>query len=94
MLLWCVLVLVASTFPIMYIPVINNKVFLIGPMKWEWGIDFAQIFVYLGASEGYKWGKRVLFRKKGVNVPMAAGMKDPEAQQRLSISSKATVREK
>jgi potassium/sodium efflux P-type ATPase len=94
MLLWCVLVLVASTFPIMYIPVINNKVFLIGPMKWEWGIVFAQIFVYLGASEGYKWGKRVLFRKKGVNVPMAAGMKDPEAQQRLSISSKATVREK
>ncbi|CAK9782312.1 putative calcium-transporting ATPase 3 [Cutaneotrichosporon oleaginosum] len=68
MLLWCVLALVASTFPIMYIPVINNRVFLIGPMKWEWGIVFAQIFVYVAASEAYKWGKRVLFRRR-----MAAG---------------------
>ena len=25
-------------FPVVYIPVINNKVFLIGSLKWEWGI--------------------------------------------------------
>lgn len=65
MLLWCVLVLVLSTFPVMYIPVINNKVFLIAPISWEWGIVFAQIFVYIAASEGYKWAKRVILRRKG-----------------------------
>lgn len=25
-------------FPIVYIPVINDKVFLIGSLGWEWGI--------------------------------------------------------
>lgn len=78
-LLWCVLVLVLSTFPIMYIPVINNKVFLFGPMSWEWGIVFAQIIVYIGASEAYKWGKRVVFRRKGIAMHSApAGSRDAE----------------
>lgn len=71
MLLWCVLTLVLSTFPIMYIPVINNKVFLIGPMKWEWGIVFAQIFIYVAASEGYKLAKRILFRNEAAKTDPA-----------------------
>jgi potassium/sodium efflux P-type ATPase len=62
-LLWCVVVLVMSTFPVIYIPVINNKVFLIRGLKWEWGIVFAQIFVYLGMSEAYKCAKRVWLRR-------------------------------
>ncbi|BEI94986.1 uncharacterized protein CcaverHIS019_0705670 [Cutaneotrichosporon cavernicola] len=91
-LLWCVLVLIASTFPIMYIPVINNKVFLIGPITWEWGIVFAQVLVYIGASEAYKWGKRVVFRRRGINVPGAAGI-DSEAA-RPNASAKESVLEK
>ncbi|EJT47518.1 calcium-transporting ATPase 3 [Trichosporon asahii var. asahii CBS 2479] len=61
-LLWCVVVLVLSTFPVIYIPVINNKVFLIAPIDWEWGIVFGQIFVYGFASEAYKWAKRKFMR--------------------------------
>lgn len=37
-LLWCAVVLALSAFPIVYIPTINDKVFLIGSLKWEWGI--------------------------------------------------------
>lgn len=62
-LLWCVLVLCIICIPIVYIPVINNRVFLIAGMSWEWGIVFGQIFVYLGASEAYKWAKRVYRRR-------------------------------
>jgi magnesium-transporting ATPase (P-type) len=39
-LLWCVVVLALSTFPIVYIPVINDRVFFIGGLKWEWGYVF------------------------------------------------------
>ncbi|GMK59492.1 hypothetical protein CspeluHIS016_0800980 [Cutaneotrichosporon spelunceum] len=89
-LLWCVIVLIISTFPIMYIPVINNKVFLIGPMTWEWGLVAAQVLVYVGGSEGYKWGKRVLYRRKGIVAPRAPG----DERGLASISSKQTVEEK
>ncbi|KAL1407292.1 hypothetical protein Q8F55_006713 [Vanrija albida] len=62
-LLWCVVVLTLSTFPVVYIPVINDKVFLMGSLKWEWGIVFGMILVYLGATEAYKWGKRIYARR-------------------------------
>lgn len=57
-LLWCVVVLSLTTFPVIYIPVINNKVFLVGPLKWEWGIVFGMILVYLFFVETYKFFKR------------------------------------
>ncbi|ORX35135.1 putative calcium-transporting ATPase 3 [Kockovaella imperatae] len=63
-LLWCAIVLMLLTFPVVYIPVINNKVFLIGSLGWEWGIIFGMIFVYLASTEAYKWGKRVLARRR------------------------------
>lgn len=37
-LLWCAVVLALTTFPIVYIPRINDDVFLIGSLGWEWGI--------------------------------------------------------
>ena len=37
-LLWCALVLALTTFPIVYIPTINDRVFLIESLEWEWGI--------------------------------------------------------
>ncbi|KAL1407966.1 hypothetical protein Q8F55_004763 [Vanrija albida] len=63
-LLWCVVVLVLSMFPVVYIPVINDKVFLIGQLKWEWGIVFGMVIVYFIASEAYKWCKRIYFRRR------------------------------
>ena len=62
-LLWCAVVLLLTTFPIVYIPVINNKVFKIGGLKWEWGIVFGMIIVYLASTEAWKWGKRVYQRR-------------------------------
>ncbi|ODN86846.1 potassium/sodium efflux P-type ATPase, fungal-type [Cryptococcus wingfieldii CBS 7118] len=69
-LLWCVVVLVLTTFPVVYIPRINDDVFLIGGLKWEWGIVFGMIFVYLLAAEGYKYVKRVWKRR---HDPVQAG---------------------
>ncbi|WWC90206.1 potassium/sodium efflux P-type ATPase, fungal-type [Kwoniella dendrophila CBS 6074] len=68
-LLWSVLVLALGTFPVVYIPVINDRVFLHGSLKWEWGIVFGMILVYLGCTESYKWGKRVYFRRTHVEEP-------------------------
>jgi len=78
-LLWCVLVLVFSTFPVIYIPVINNKVFLIGALKWEWGIVAAQIIVYAVMSEGYKWLKRVWLRHREHKAPVPERDETPVA---------------
>ena len=63
-LLWCAVVLMLSTFPVVYIPVINNKVFKMSSMTWEWGIVFGMILVYLASTELYKWCKRILYRRK------------------------------
>jgi magnesium-transporting ATPase (P-type) len=65
-LLWCAIVLMLSTFPVVYIPVINNKVFKIGALEWEWGIVFGMILVYLASTELYKWVKRILIRRRAV----------------------------
>lgn len=43
-LLWCAVVLALTTFPIVYIPTINSRVFLIEPLEWEWGI-IVSIFI-------------------------------------------------
>lgn len=68
-LLWCAVVLALSTFPVVYIPVINDRVFRMGSMGWEWGIVFGMILVYLLATEAWKWGKRIYFRR---TMPQAA----------------------
>ncbi|ORY35588.1 putative calcium-transporting ATPase 3 [Naematelia encephala] len=62
-LLWCAVVLCLATFPVVYIPTINNKVFLVGSLKWEWGIVFGMILIYLGATELYKWWKRMYLNR-------------------------------
>merc|ERR1711939_200432 len=36
-----------SVFPVVYIPVINNDVFLMGSITWEWGMVFASVLIYL-----------------------------------------------
>ena len=57
-LLWSVLVLAASVFPVVFIPVINDKVFLLFPIKWEWGMVFASMLVFLVVTELYKLLRR------------------------------------
>jgi len=62
-LLWCAVVLALTTFPIVYIPTINTRVFLLETIEWEWGIIFGQILLYIACSELYKWVKRIMQRR-------------------------------
>jgi potassium/sodium efflux P-type ATPase len=75
-LLWCVVVLTLATFPVVYIPVINDRVFFIGGLKWEWGIVFGMILVYLAATELYKYGKRVYARRHNTAPKSSARTSD------------------
>ncbi|WVF66526.1 potassium/sodium efflux P-type ATPase, fungal-type [Kwoniella sp. CBS 6097] len=84
-LLWSVLVLMLATFPVVYIPVINNKVFLHGNLKWEWGIVFGMILVYLACTEAYKWGKRVYFRRNHP-APPTRGPSDKTLRMEATIA--------
>lgn len=52
-----------SVFPVVYIPVINTKVFLHGPITYEWGLAVAFSLLYLVECEAWKWARRVYGRK-------------------------------
>lgn len=58
------LVLILSVFPVIYIPVINEEVFLLASLGWEWGMIFASIFVYMAFAEGYKFVRRYYARRQ------------------------------
>lgn len=68
-LLWSVLGALVSVFPVIYIPVINDKVFLHGPIGYEWGLAVAFTILFLAACELWKWFKRVYLRRASVNNP-------------------------
>lgn len=57
-LLWSVTILCLSVFPVIFIPVINDKVFLLFPIKWEWGMVAASMVVFLIVTELYKVARR------------------------------------
>ncbi|KAI0756012.1 hypothetical protein C8Q80DRAFT_1264131 [Daedaleopsis nitida] len=46
-LFWSVVIGFVATFPIVYIPVVNDKVFLHAPINWEWAIVFIGTLVFL-----------------------------------------------
>lgn len=85
-LLWCVVVLTLATFPVVYIPRVNDKAFLIGSLTWEWGIVFGMIFVYLAASESYKFCKRAILRRK-----QPAALAHPVSDKTLHIENTIPV---
>ncbi|CDZ97841.1 calcium-transporting atpase 3 [Phaffia rhodozyma] len=60
-LLWSVGICSLVVFPIVYIPVINDYVFQIVGMGWEWGIVFGALVVYLLATEMWKLSRRMMY---------------------------------
>lgn len=68
-LFWSILFGFVSVFPVIYIPVINSKVFLHGPISYEWGLAFGFTLLFLAGCEAWKWFKRVYFRKINVKNP-------------------------
>jgi len=72
-LLWSVTVLILSVFPVIYIPVINDKVFLLFPIAWEWGMVVASMIVFLGITEIYKLSRRRFAPLKPADMKTASG---------------------
>lgn len=64
----CVVLGIASVFPILYIPGLNRIVFKHeGPNGWEWGIIFIATLLFLIFAESYKALKRVVFSRINKN---------------------------
>ncbi|KAF4450297.1 putative Na+-transporting ATPase ENA-1 (sodium P-type ATPase ENA-1) [Fusarium austroafricanum] len=49
--------------PTIYIPKLNHIVFMHTAITWEWGVVFIAVGVFFAGAEGYKWFKRVYFRR-------------------------------
>jgi Na+-exporting ATPase len=68
-LFWSILGGFISVFPVVYIPVINSKVFLHAPIGYEWGLAVAYTIAFLAGAELWKWFKRVEYRKSTASNP-------------------------
>lgn len=62
-LFWSVVIGFATAFPVVYIPVINTKVFLHGPIGYEWGFALGYTLAFLLGVEFYKYLKRLYLRR-------------------------------
>lgn len=62
-LFWSVFGAIFSVFPVIYIPVINDVVFLHNPIGYEWGLAVALTALFFVLCELWKWAKRVYYRK-------------------------------
>jgi len=62
-LFWSVLFGFASVFIILYVPVINDTVFLHKGISWEWSIVIIEAVLFFGGIEAWKWAKRVYLRR-------------------------------
>lgn len=60
---WAVVAGFVTIFPLVYIPVINTTVFKHAPISWEWGIVFMNTSLFFAGVEGWKWAKRVHYRR-------------------------------
>lgn len=62
-LFWSVVGGFVTVFPVVYIPVINTKVFLHAPISFEWGLAVVFTLLYLASCEAWKWARRIYARK-------------------------------
>lgn len=62
-LFWSIVAGIFTMFPIIYIPGLNTEVFKHAPITWEWGIVFVEAILFIMGVEGWKWAKRIWFRR-------------------------------
>ena len=93
-LFWSIMFGFASAFPVVYIPVINDVVFLHKPISYEWGLALAFSAAFWVACEIHKYIKRQYFkgqrRFRGVEEDLEHTAKDPFSK---FHSESVTVRE-
>jgi Na+-exporting ATPase len=63
-LFWSIVAGFVTTFPILYIPVLNHVVFKHTGISWEWGIVFVEAVLFFLGVELWKFAKRVYFRRQ------------------------------
>lgn len=68
-LFWSIIGGFLSVFPVVYIPVINDIVFLHDPIGYEWGLAVGFTLIFLLGAELWKWFKRIYFRKSTIKNP-------------------------
>ena len=51
-------------FRILYIPAVNDRIFQLSGLTWQWGLVFGQLVVYIVAAELYKLSKRVYYHRR------------------------------
>ncbi|KAK8097456.1 hypothetical protein PG984_016595 [Apiospora sp. TS-2023a] len=81
-LFWAVIAGFVTIFPALYIPVLNHAVFKHTGISWEWGIVFVASALFFAGVEGWKWGKRVYFRR-AARRSQGAVWKDIDVEQRV-----------
>ncbi|KAE8224939.1 hypothetical protein CF319_g2243 [Tilletia indica] len=62
-LFWSIIGGFLSVWPIIYIPGLNDVVFLHRPISWEWGMVFLSLLIFLIGIESYKAAKRLFLRR-------------------------------
>lgn len=68
-LFWSIIGASLSVFPVIYIPVINDKVFLHTGIGYEWGLAVGFTILFFIGCEGWKWFKRIYYRKSKAKNP-------------------------
>ncbi|KYK60801.1 sodium P-type ATPase [Drechmeria coniospora] len=63
-LFWAIVAGFVTMFPILYIPGLNTVVFKHAGISWEWGIVFVESVLFFLGIEGWKWAKRIYFRRR------------------------------
>ncbi|KAL4744062.1 hypothetical protein BDV11DRAFT_2219 [Aspergillus similis] len=63
-LFWSIMAGWITTFPILYIPVLNTVVFKHTGISWEWGIVFVEAVLFFAGVEAWKWVKRIYYRRQ------------------------------
>jgi Ca2+-transporting ATPase len=90
-LFWSVIAGFFSVFPVVYIPVINNKVFLHGPIGVEWWVSVVMTFVFWVGCEVWKFVKRSYIKKQKVHNPEYDLEKKDPFQKFASFSRAGTM---
>ncbi|CAD6928356.1 unnamed protein product [Tilletia laevis] len=94
-LFWCIVGGFISVFPIIYIPGLNDVVFLHRPISWEWAVVFISMLIFIATIEGYKAGKRVYFRRRqdsSPNAVISGGNDDVESRAAHGSEAEKAVR--
>jgi Ca2+-transporting ATPase len=90
-LFWSVILGFASVFPVVYIPVINKKVFLHGPIGVEWWVAIVMSLAFWLGCEGWKFIKRSYIKKKRVHNPEYQLEKKDPFERYTSFSRSGTM---